>query len=183
MVRVPTLPVLGIHAFAGRSFAPRPSRSGGTPSRDQSQLLEEPFLVRTFGNWHDFSVEPTVFTIIGDAAGSRSGRRARRPDIHDSAGYGQCGARREVVAQEPGYNWLSVMAGCATVNLAQARAEVKTSSRASRPRRRARRQGVSEKCGARAAHELEPAGNGFDELRLRFSQTARHPDGVVAWFC
>jgi predicted permease len=176
--------VLGVSAWAGRTFTTEVDAApGGSPVA----VISNGYWKRRFGSnpsaiGATFQLNRTVFTIIGVTPPEFFGVFVgHAPDITLPLGMDAV-ARGESWLGKPDFNWLSVMGRLRNgQSLAQAKAEVKAifariaatdASRADTEQ--------SRKVALAQRMELEPAGNGFDELRHQFSEPLAILMGVVA---
>jgi predicted permease len=177
--------VLGVPAIAGRTFGTETDRvAGGSPVA----VITDSYWKKRFGSdpsalGSSFQLNQTVFTIIGVTPPGFTGVVAGRiPDITvPIAMDGEVRGGRSWL-KSPNFNWLSVMGRLRNgQSLAQARSEVKTIFARMAADDAARTDKATLKSAAMAQRmELEPAGNGFDELRRRFSEPLGILMGVVA---
>ena len=177
--------VLGVPAIAGRTFGTETDRvAGGSPVA----VITDSYWKKRFGSdpsavGSSFQLNQTVFTIIGVTPPGFTGVVAGRiPDITvPIAMDGEVRGGRSWL-KSPNFNWLSVMGRLRNgQSLAQARSEVKTIFARMAADDAARTDKATLKTAALAQRmELEPAGNGFDELRRRFSEPLGILMGVVA---
>lgn len=177
--------VLGVRASAGRTFTAEVDRAlGASPVA----VISNGYWKRRFGSdpsavGRTFQLDQTVFTIIGVTPPEFFGMSVgRAPDITLPLAMEGLARGGEWWLKNAHFNWLSVMGRIRDGHsLAQARAEVKAfysrviADEAARAEKEVLKQAA---LGQRL--ELEPAGNGFDELRRRFSEPLAILMGVVA---
>ncbi len=177
--------VLGIRAWAGRTFA---AEVDGAPGGSPVAVISHGYWKRRFGAdplavGRTFQLNRTVFTIIGVTPPEFFGVFVgRAPEITLPLSMDGVARGGQSWLVKPDFNWLSVMGRLGTGrSLAQARAEVKAMFSRIAAAQAARNDKALHKQAALGQRmELEPAGNGFDQLRHRFSEPLAILMGVVA---
>jgi len=167
-------PLLGVNAAAGRTFAEDVDRA---PGANPVAVISHRYWERRFASnpeaiGRTFRRLGTVFTIIGVLPREFSGTVVgKEPDITVPLTMDAQVRGGDSWLNEPNYGWLSVMGRLKpgrTMNQAQAEvkrifANIAASDAVSAGWDRDRRARLTEYV------ELEPGGNGFDDLRRRFA--------------
>jgi len=176
--------VLGVPVSAGRTFH---SDADAVPGASPVAVICDGYWKRRYGADHaaigkTFEINRTVFTIIGvtppEFFGAYVGRECEIM-IPVSMDAEVRGGRSWLDRAE--FNWLSVMGRLRPgVSLERAEAEARTIFARSKQENVARARATERSDILRQSIDLIPAGNGFDELRNRFSEPLAVLMGLVA---
>ncbi len=172
--------VLGVSAAIGRTF-------DETTEREPVAVISHAYWKRKFAMdpgaiGKSFRLNDTVFTIVGVTPPEFFGTIVgQTPDISVPLGMEAEARGAQPVMQKSHYNWLSVMARLkAGTTLEQARAETGgfygNLMKADAERQKDE---VQKKNTLAMRLRVEPAGNGFDDLRRKFSEPLQVLMGIV----